>query len=281
MAKNTKAAPAEVPIQHEWEAHSREITEAYLDGQPYDRLRLINEATWCLAQSAEAMLEAGKRLLVIREHEPHGDFIEIVEQRLGMSKRIAQRLMQASVKFMSPRLQGKTQKLATLGKTKLYELMLEDDDDLEALAEGGTVNGMTLDDIDTMSSRELRKALREARADASAKDEVIGEKNKKLDELATNRKRLKTTPPDDESKAIRVEAADLCFQAEALIRGQVREALNAVLDHGSEHGIDVDVWLAGQLDQIDQALLEVREDVGGHRTLDRPEWESHVGGDAE
>jgi len=277
-AKETKA---EVQLRNEWVEHSREITEAYLDGQPYDRLRLVNEAGWCLAQSAEAMLEAGKRLLVIREHEPHGEFIEIVEQRLGMSERIARRLMQASAKFLSPRLQGKSKQLAALGKTKLYELMLEDDDDLEALAEGGTINGMTLDDIDTMSSRELRKALREARSDATAKDEVIADKNKKLDDLSAKKKRLKPTTPDEDSKAIRIEAADLCFQAEALIRGQVHESLNAVRAHGEDNGIDVDAWLAGQLDQLDQALLEAREDLGIHRSVHGPEWEGHVEGGGE
>lgn len=281
MAKNTKPAVQKAELQQQWDEHSREITAAYLDGQPYDRLRLINEARWCLQQSAAAMLEAGKRLLVMREHEPHGEFMQIVEQQMGMDPRVARRMMQAAAKYMSPALAATRDALTDLGKSKLYELMLEDDDDLAALTEGGSVAGLTLDEIDTMSTRELRKALREARADATAKDDVIADKNKKLDDLAAKRKRLKPTPPDEESKAIRVEAADLCFQAEALIRGQAREALKAVLDHGSEHGIDVEAWLAGQLDQIDQALLEVREDIGVHRTLDGPAWEPHVGGDAE
>lgn len=276
MAKNTKAE-----LQQEWETHSREITDAYLDGQPYDRTRMVNETRFYMVQSAEAMLEAGRRLIVIKEHEPHGDLIHIIESQLGMDQRIARKFMQAAAKFMAPRLKSKNKPLAALGKTKLYDLMLEDDDDLEELAEGGTVNGMTLDDIDIMTSRELRKALREARSDATAKDEVIADKNKKLDDLSANKKRLKATPPDEESKQIRVEAADLCFQAEALIRGQVHESLKAVLAHGADHGIDVDAWLAGQLDQLDQALLEVREEVGIHRSVHGPEWEDHVEGNGE
>ena len=38
----------------------------------------------------------------------------------------------------------------------------------QALADGGTVAGMTLDDIDRMTSRELRATLRETRENAEA-----------------------------------------------------------------------------------------------------------------
>lgn len=263
----------------EFQAHSKAISELYLDGQPYDRQRVINEARFCLAQSAEAMLEAGKRLIVLKEHEGHGQLTRIVEEELGMNARVARRMMVAATRYLSPKLASKSKALAHLGKSKLYELMMEDDDELAALAEGGTVAGLELDDIDRMSARELRKALRDARADDAAKDQVIADKNKKLDELATKKKRLKPTTPDEDSKAIRMEAADLCFQAEALVRGQVREALMAVLAHGNDNNIDVDAWLAGQLDQLDQALLEVRDAVGVHRSVEGAPWEQQ--GDAE
>lgn len=263
----------------EFQAHSQEICEYYLDGQPYDRLRVVNEARFCLAQSAESMLEAGKRLIVLKEHEGHGEFIQIVESQLGMDKRIAQKMMGAACKFLSPKLQGKNQQLLTLGKTKLYELMVEDDDDLAALADGGTVAGLELDDIERMSTRELRKALRDARADATAKDQVIADKNSKLDELATKQKKIKPAEPDEESKQIRMEASDLCFQGEALIRGQVSEALVAVQFHGMTHSLDVTEWLAGQLNQMDEAINHVREQLGIFRTEDGAAWEQ-AGGDA-
>lgn len=263
----------------EFQAHSQLISDLYLDGQPYDRRRVVNEARFCLEQSATAMLETGKRLIVLKENEPFGDFVTIVNQELGMDDRIARKMMQAAAKYLSPKLESKSKALAALGKSKLYELMMEDDDELIALSEGGTVAGLELDDIDRMSTRELRKALRDARADDAAKDQVIADKNKKLDELATKKKRLKPTTPDEDSKAIRLEAADLCFQAEALVRGQVQEGLMAVLAHGNDNNIDVDAWLAGQLDQLDQALLEVRDAVGIHRSVEGAPWEQQ--GDAE
>jgi hypothetical protein len=97
-------------------------------------------------------------------------------------------MMQASAKYMTPALQDKLPKLLALPQTKLFELMVEDDDELAALGEGGTVAGLTLDDIDRMSVRELRAALREKDADLEAKDELLAEKNRKLDSL-TKKKR--------------------------------------------------------------------------------------------
>jgi hypothetical protein len=50
------------------------------------------------------MLEAGKRLILIKEHEPHGMFIQIVEEQLGLTQSTAQRMMQAALKFSHPAL---------------------------------------------------------------------------------------------------------------------------------------------------------------------------------
>ncbi|MCO1336237.1 DUF3102 domain-containing protein [Microbulbifer sp. OS29] len=258
-------------IEHQ--AHSREITELYLDGQPYDRLRLVNEARFCLAQSAEAMLEAGRRLIVIKEHEPRGELQQIIEQELGLNQRVAQRMMQAAAKFLSPKLGKQSKALVQLGKTKLYELMLEDDEELAELADGGTVAGLNLDDIDRMSTRELRLALRDARADNEAKDSVIADKNKKLDELVTKKKRIKKIPPDQESEQIRAEAADHCYQVEALLLGQVVQALTQVKDHADIHQFSVDSWMAGQLDQLEDALQEVRQVLGVFRSESAAPWE--------
>ena len=58
------------------------------------------------------MLEAGKRLVILKENEPHGDFIDIVESQLSLSKRTAQVMMQASLKYLSPKLEPKAQALA-------------------------------------------------------------------------------------------------------------------------------------------------------------------------
>lgn len=174
--------------------HCVAIMEQFGEGLPYERTRVIHEAKFYMSQSAEAMLEAGKRLVILKENEPHGDFTEIVTNHLGMAERTARLIMQAAMKYCSPQLETKRQALAVLGKTKLFELMTEDDEELAELAEGGTVAGMTLDDIDRMTSRELRKALRESKEDLAASRKLNAEKSQEINELKETK--FKTIDPD-------------------------------------------------------------------------------------
>lgn len=165
------------------------VTQLYGDGLPYDRNRVIGEARWYMAQSAEAMLEAGKRLIQLKENEDHGSWLTILEQQLQVTPRSAQKLMQAAVKYLSPALTNKPDapRLLGLGKSKLLELLSEPDDALAELASGGTVAGLQLDEIDTMSWSELRAALKKERdnrsKDAAAKDKVLAKKEATITEL--------------------------------------------------------------------------------------------------
>jgi hypothetical protein len=71
--------------------------------------------------------------------------------------------------------------LAAAGtQTKMLELLILDDGEIEALESGETVRGVTLDKIETMSVSELKKALREAESDKKAKDQVIQAKTTEL-----------------------------------------------------------------------------------------------------
>ncbi|BAN95453.1 hypothetical protein E05_06870 [Plautia stali symbiont] len=154
------------------------------DGLPYERERIVHEARFYMAQSAEAMLEAGKRLIILKENEPHGEFTEIVTEKLGMAHRTANSIMKAALKYTSPLLQKNSLTLASLGKAKLFELMTEDDEDLAELAEGGTIAGLTLDEVDRMSVRELRATLRKDEAALKRSQQLVAEKEKQLQQLS-------------------------------------------------------------------------------------------------
>jgi hypothetical protein len=256
--------------------HSQQIMDTYGDGLPYERSRIIGEARFYAAQGAEAVLEFGRRLLLLKEHEAHGDFTHIIDQQFGLHPRAAQRFMQGAVKYLSPKLAAKATALSHLGKTKLLELIGEDDEELAGLTEGGTIAGLSLDDIDRMSSRELRKALREAKADMEAKDQVITDKNKKMDSLNQKMKKIKTTAPDEVMAQYRSEANTYADQAEEMIRVQLTDAFNAVKTQADETGIDATDYLTSRLDLIDKAVLYLRSELGIERTADltlKPEWE--------
>ena len=67
--------------------HRLEIMQQFGDGLPYERDRIVHETRFYMAQSAEAMLEAGRRLTILKECEPHGEFEAIVREELGIPER--------------------------------------------------------------------------------------------------------------------------------------------------------------------------------------------------
>ncbi len=148
---------------------------------------LEDEIRFYQQRSVEACLELGKRLLILKEMTPHGEFTKRIDL-LGISDRMAQKFMSATIKFSKTNSDSLLK--AAGNQTKLLELVTLDDGDLEELSQGGTVSGITLDDIETMSVRELKTALRNSRADGAAKDQLIETKNKKIDDLDTNLTRL-------------------------------------------------------------------------------------------
>ncbi len=245
--------------------HRVEIMQQFGDGLPYERDRIVHEARFYMAQSAEAMLEAGKRLIILKENEPHGDFINIVESELSMSKRTAQVMMQASIKYLSPQLESKAQTFALLGKAKLFELMTEDDENLAELADGGTVAGLTLDDVDRMSVRELRQALREAREARetnAAQQRVLADKNEKIDSLSTRlekKSRIQPPEPDEEVKKLRAEVTALAVEAESAIAVRLSSAFETLCAYCAENMIDTPRdFMAGLVCQLESTARSLR-----------------------
>ncbi|EML2646398.1 DUF3102 domain-containing protein [Citrobacter freundii] len=243
--------------------HRLEIMQQFGDGLPYERDRIVHETRFYMAQSAEAMLEAGKRLVILKENEPHGDFINILENDLGLEPRVARRMMQASVKFLGNGDQNsKRTALTVLGKTKLYELMVLDDEELDALADGGTVAGATLDDIDRMTSRELKAALREARETNAAQQRVLAYKYEKIDSLSTKlekKSRIQPPKPDEEVKKLRAEVTALAVEAESAIAVRLSSAFETLCAYCAENMIDTPRdFMAGLVCQLESTARSLR-----------------------
>lgn len=160
----------------------KQIDNQFGNDLPFDRDRIVTETKFFISVISQSILEIGSRLIRLKEHLPHGDF-ETSLHDIGIAPREARRMMQATAKYT-----GTKAKLADLGKTKLLELMVEDDEDLEALADGGTLAGLKLDDIERLSTRELRDTLRTEREKRDKENEtherLLEQKNKKIDKLA-------------------------------------------------------------------------------------------------
>ena len=243
--------------------HRMEIMQQFGDGLPYERDRIVHEARFYMAQSAESMLEAGKRLIILKENEPHGDFTNILENELGLAPQVARRMMQASMAFLGEGDEPtKRSTLSVLGKAKLYDLMVLDNEELDELADGGTVAGLTLDDVDRMSVRELRQALREARETNAAQQRVLADKNEKIDSLSTRlekKSRIQPPEPDEEVKKLRAEVTALAVEAESAIAVRLSSAFETLCAYCAENMIDTPRdFMAGLVCQLESTARSLR-----------------------
>jgi hypothetical protein len=200
----------------------------YGDGMPYDLDRMENEIRFYQDQAGQSLLEMGKRFIRIKAHEGHGKFLESLI-RLGMAERSARYAMAAAVRFSN------RPALADLGVSKMKALTVLDDDEIQELEKGGKVKGMALDDIDRMSTRELRKNLREdkellkkekeaRKRDREVQEEAITERDAKINEMEQQLRYQQ--PPTKEQLAL--AALNGLTRDYTIALGEVNSALRKV-----------------------------------------------------
>lgn len=228
-------------------------------------------------RTAEACLELGKRLLILKELSPHGEFIPRIEM-LGFTARATQKFMQAAFKFSkSANLALLAEKVGT--QSKLLELVTMDDDDLESLASGETVRGLELDELDTLTTSQLKAKLRETQANYNAQGKVLADKSVVVDKLATqlNAKNHHVThaPPDEIAQALRTQAMTDAFVAEHAVAQRLGVTFQALAEHALDNGGDHAQFMLGLLVQIQHEINKVREDFnlqGDRPILDQVPW---------
>ncbi|WP_335983602.1 hypothetical protein [Acinetobacter haemolyticus] len=203
---------------------------------------LEDEIRFYQRRTVEACLELGKRLVLLKEITPHGEFKQRIEM-LNINLRAAQRFMSAALKFT------KNDNLSLLNaagnQSKLLELLVLDDEDIAELSNGGSVHDITLDDIDRMTATELRKKLREANANIEAKEQVIKTKDQRANELLEENTKLKS--PAQIKKRAETEQQQLAKKALEEISAaclkmhndtvRFTNEINSVIDAIEEHGL--------------------------------------------
>ncbi|KCX14529.1 hypothetical protein QWI44_12915 [Acinetobacter pittii] len=242
-----------------------------------DGIRLYQRRT------VEDCLEMGKCLVLLKESTPHGEFKQRISM-LNINERTARRFMSVALKFSK---NGQMSVLKAAGsQSKLLELLVLDDDEIAELNDGGSVNDITLDDIDCMTASELRKKLREIKADNEAKDQLLNKKDQKLNELDAKvtklqspveiKKRAETEEQALEKAALEtLNTASITF-LNALMRYQ--NEVNSVLDTAEKKGIP-------QLfERVDEAVIATYQRIAQYsRSLNvqidftsmvTPEWMS-------
>lgn len=242
---------------------------------------LEDEIRFYQQRSVEAVLELGKRLLILKEITPHGEFTKRIEM-LGISKRTAQRFMSVVLKF------SKTTSMSLLEKsgngTKLLELMVLDDDDIDVIDQGGSIGDVNLDSIETMSVRELKKALREAKADSEAKDKLIQSKDQKINKLDTELSKSTSQAQilkkqESEQQQLTASALETLHAACLTMHNStVRfvNEINSVLAAIEEHGLySIQEQLEANVVATFQQIAQTSVDLGiqiDFEAMVNPEW---------
>lgn len=181
-----------------------------------------------MRRSVEACLEVGKGLAVLKVACGHGNFIARLDV-LGMEARVAQKFMASATKFANA---ASTPLLKAIGnQTKLFEMLVLDDEQLEELELTGQTGELSLDDVATMSVKELRKALREARQDNSYASEQVQKERSRADaaEKKLRGKVPEVLPLDERISPFQKEIAERQDLTEKAITAHIEaaEALDA------------------------------------------------------
>lgn len=256
--------------------HSLMVMEQWGNGEAYNEDRWIERGRQAMRQTVEGMFELGRVLIVLKEHMTWEKFADVCEV-FGMSVRAAQQLTQATRRFATPQMQKAQSKLMELGKSKLLELLVEEDEAIVDLADGGDINGHTLDDIDRMTRNELRAALRESRETAEAKDKIITDKNKKVDELAEKLAKKQTgkePSPEDVGSELTMQLSSLEVAARSDL-SRFAEVFEQMLAHGEANGYDHRPQMVAAINQIIRDAETLRERFTLPQeapTNAKPEW---------
>lgn len=178
---------------------------------------LEDEIRFYQRRTVEALLETGKRLLLLKEMTPHGEFQQRVEM-LGFGYRTAARFMQAAAKTAK---NATVALLSTQVKNQkaFLELVTHDDDVLENLQE--------MDDIDRLSASQLRERLRQAEQDVKFAAEKRAKAEERADKaekkLAGNRPVV--VPLDERVADFQKEVADRQILIEKAIEAHHQSAI--------------------------------------------------------
>ena len=227
-----------------------------------------------MRRSVEAFLEVGRGLIVLKEACQHGEFMARLDV-LSFEPRAAQRFMQAAAKFSNA--STSTHLLKAIGtQSKLLEMLVLDDEEIKELELTGQTGELKLDDVATMSVKELRKKLRELKAEVEAAEERIAVRGQQRDEAEEQARGFKKLLPDGKVDALMAEATKQMNDALAAINGKFRQALLALeaLDQGEAGIKDYRPMAAGLVGQLQQSITTIRDefllvDIIGDGT---PEW---------
>ncbi|MDO9921582.1 hypothetical protein Q7437_02650 [Glaesserella parasuis] len=173
------------------------------------------------------------------------DFLE-TSQRLGLGYREMRKLRQ----------------LPSDARAEIIDADYSEATDKEELIE-------KIEDLTAKHVREkdaLTKQLETAKGNYEAQSKVMANKDRKInelsEELAKKKHDIETRTLDKKGGDLRKETSQIAYGAEAILRGQVGTAFDALLAHSEESGIDHTQFMSGVVAEIELILIELKDTYG-------------------
>jgi hypothetical protein len=260
--------------EKELEANAREREEAlkpFTDNLPYDRDRVVNETKFYVNQSALGIMEAGRRLILLKAQEGHGGFGKALEE-INLPERTARRFMVTASKFA-----GKTATLADLGKSKLYALLDVPDDELEEFEKTGLLYGADRDEIDAWGVKELKDHIRKQNKQFEKGKKQLEEKDKKIKALE-DILRPKLYTDTDEEVMDTLKSAHLEFLKGFSEYSRALAKIDGASGLIQMEALTLITWLRNSIVAEKDALFDACPDVDFDAEEAEGDWRERIGG---
>ncbi|MCK6414412.1 MAG: hypothetical protein L6Q63_02455 [Giesbergeria sp.] len=216
---------------------------------------LENSAKDAIRRIGMAIFELGAYLLLLREACGYGEW-EPALARLELSRPAASKYMTITRRFANRSISNGLEKI---GFTKAAELLPLDDTQVDELMGEGETGELALDDVATMSVKQLRAAVYKERAEAAKQKNQVERLTAVNTELHEEARLVKRLPPNEALAKLKKEAASIADDAEGAIMGGLRQALIALNNHGEERGLH-NVYMSGLVGQVQAQLNALRQE---------------------
>ena len=139
--------------------------------------QLTLEVKFYLGQTAQNVIEVGKRLAQAKGMLPHGEFGGWLENNFGLSQSSANKFMAVAERF------GKSESIPNLKPTQMIAMLSLPADETEQFIEDKAAAGTPVED---MTIRTLHKEIEQWKSRAEVNENAVTEKEQRISQLASN-----------------------------------------------------------------------------------------------
>nr|DAI88298.1 MAG TPA: Protein of unknown function (DUF3102) [Caudoviricetes sp.] len=171
-------------------------------------------------QTAQNIVEIGKRLIAVKDNLQHGEFSEWLKERVDISHRTANNFMKVATTFSN------SQAIANLGSTKLFLLAGLDEEDRQEVMKENNVEDMTTRQLEqaVREKKELKKRLDDEQEYSNKLQKSIQEKEQEIKDLQDKIDKIPVPKKEIiEKEVVKEVIPEKVIQEKALLKQQIEK----------------------------------------------------------